>query len=53
VDGRWIAEVLEIPGVLAYGISAKEAIAKDEALALLVIAEHLAEEGCKRDPSHR
>jgi predicted RNase H-like HicB family nuclease len=37
-DGRWIAEVLEIPGVLTYGETADEAIAKAQALALQVLA---------------
>jgi len=40
-DGRWLAEVLELPGVLAYGDSAQEAVAKVQALALRVIAERL------------
>jgi predicted RNase H-like HicB family nuclease len=40
-DGRWIAEVLELPGVLAYGASANEAKAKVQALALRVVAERL------------
>ena len=40
-DGRWIAEVLELPGVLAYGASKDEAMVKAEALALRVIAERL------------
>ena len=40
-DGRWLAEVLELPGVLAYGVSQEEAMAKAEALALRVIAERL------------
>jgi len=40
-DGRWLAEVLEIPGVLAYGQTAQEAIAKVEALALRVLADRL------------
>lgn len=40
-DGRWLAEVLELPGVLAYGQSPQEAIAKTEALALRVLAERL------------
>jgi predicted RNase H-like HicB family nuclease len=40
-DGRWIAEVLELPGVLAYGVSKDEAMIKAEALALRVIAERL------------
>jgi predicted RNase H-like HicB family nuclease len=38
-DGRWIAEVPELPGVLAYGASQEEARAAAEALALRVIAE--------------
>ena len=40
-DGRWLAEVPELPGVLAYGNSAEEAMAKAEVLALRVIAEQL------------
>jgi predicted RNase H-like HicB family nuclease len=40
-DGRWIAEVPELPGVLAYGTSRQEAMAKAEALALRVLAEQL------------
>ena len=40
-DGRWIAEVPELPGVLCYGATRQEAIAAAEALALRVIAEHL------------
>ena len=40
-DGRWIAEVPELPGVLAYGDSAAEAMAKAEILALRVIADRL------------
>ncbi len=40
-DGRWIAEVLELPGVLAYGASEEEAIANVQALALHVIADRL------------
>jgi predicted RNase H-like HicB family nuclease len=40
-DGRWLAEVPELPGVLAYGAAAKEAMAKAEALALRVLAERL------------
>ena len=38
-DGRWLAEVLELPGVLAYGSSSDEARARVEALALRVLAE--------------
>lgn len=40
-DGRWLAEVPELPGVLAYGLSAAEAMAKAQVLALRVIAEQL------------
>ncbi len=40
-DGRWIAEVPELPGVLCYGATQREAMAKAEALALRVIAEQL------------
>ena len=38
-DGRWIAEVAILPGVLAYGTTEDEAVAKAKALALRVIAE--------------
>jgi predicted RNase H-like HicB family nuclease len=41
VDGRWIAEVPELPGVLSYGDSAASAMAKAEILALRVIADRL------------
>jgi len=40
-DGRWIAEVPELPGVLAYGSSAAEAMARAEVLALRVVAERI------------
>jgi predicted RNase H-like HicB family nuclease len=40
-DGRWIAEVIELPGVLAYGTNSDEAIAKAQALALRVLADRL------------
>lgn len=40
-DGRWIAEVSDLPGVLAYGKTREEAIARVEALALRVIADRL------------
>jgi predicted RNase H-like HicB family nuclease len=41
VDGRWIAEVPELPGVLSYGVSAADAMSKAEILALRVIADRL------------
>lgn len=40
-DGRWLAEVVELPGVLAYGKDSDEAIAKAQALALRVLADRL------------
>jgi predicted RNase H-like HicB family nuclease len=40
-DGRWIAEVPELPGVLAYGQGRQEAVDRAEALALRVIADRL------------
>ena len=41
VDGRWLAEVCELPGALAYGNSADEAMVKAEVLALRVLPERL------------
>lgn len=40
-DGRWIAEVPALPGVLAYGNSREEALTRVEALALRVLADRL------------
>lgn len=40
-DGRWIAEVPELPGVLTYGATEGEAAVKAEALALRVVADRL------------
>ena len=40
-DGRWIAEVTDIPGVMAYGSTQREAVAKVEALALRIIADRI------------
>ena len=40
-DGRWIAEVVDLPGVLAYGDSREEAEAKDRSLALRSIADRI------------
>jgi predicted RNase H-like HicB family nuclease len=40
-DGRWIADVINLPGVLAYGHTREEAMAKAQALALRVEAEKL------------
>ncbi len=40
-DGRWIGEVTNLPGVMAYGNTREEAMAKAQALALRVEAEKL------------
>jgi predicted RNase H-like HicB family nuclease len=47
-DGRWIAEVPDLPGVMVYGRTRQEAVAKVEALALRVIAEQ--KESTTRNP---
>lgn len=41
IDGRWIAEIPQLPGVLCYGKNAEEAMAKAEVLALRAMAERL------------
>jgi len=40
-DGRWIAEVPDLPGALVYGQTRAEAVAKVEALALRIIADRI------------
>jgi len=40
-DGRWLAEVPQLPGVLAYGSNRDEAMARAEILALRVLAERM------------
>jgi predicted RNase H-like HicB family nuclease len=40
-DGRWLAEVPDLPGVMTYGQTRDEAVAKVQALALRVLAERL------------
>ena len=40
-DGRWIAEVADLPGVLSYGATREEAIRRAQALSLRVLAERL------------
>ncbi|MGD0681094.1 MAG: type II toxin-antitoxin system HicB family antitoxin [Terracidiphilus sp.] len=40
-DGRWIAEIESLPGVLAYGATKAEAQSKVEALALRVVADRI------------
>ena len=43
VDGRWIAEIPDLPGALAYGSTEKEAVASAQALALRVLADRIEE----------
>ena len=40
-DGRWIAEVPELPGVLVYGATREEAVSRAKALAFRVLADRL------------
>ena len=47
-DGRWIAEIPDLPGVLAYGASREDAIRSVEALALRVLADKV--EASKEKP---
>ena len=44
IDGRWIAEISEIPGVLAYGVTPLQAGARARALALRVLADRMENE---------
>jgi predicted RNase H-like HicB family nuclease len=48
-DGRWIAEISELPGVMAYGATKAEAEAGVEALALRVIADRIESEKVGHD----
>lgn len=52
LDGRWIAEVPELPGVLVYGATQSEAMAKAEVLALRVIAERIEHAESGPQPVH-
>ena len=40
-DGRWIAEVVDLPGVVAYGQTREEAVERAKALSLRVLADRL------------
>ena len=40
-DGRWIAEALELPGVMAYGRTREDAIRNTKRLAIAVIADRI------------
>ncbi len=48
-DGRWIAEIESLPGVLAYGSTKLEAQSKVEALALRVVADRIEEDRSTAD----
>lgn len=52
-DGRWLAEVLELPGAMAYGPSREEAVAHAKALALRAMAERLEQGGPRCEGSWR
>ena len=43
VDGRWIAEIAELPGVMAYGQTKEEALSSVQAIALRVLADRIEE----------
>ncbi len=51
-DGRWLAEVPKLPGVLAYGATSDEAFSKAEVLALRVLAERLENNESRPIPIH-
>jgi predicted RNase H-like HicB family nuclease len=40
-DGRWLAEISELPGVMSYGATREEAVARAEALALRILADRV------------
>jgi predicted RNase H-like HicB family nuclease len=40
-DGRWLTEIPELPGVMVYGATREEAVARVKALALRVLADRL------------
>lgn len=48
-DGRWIAEILDLPGVMVYGQTRGEAISLAKALALRVIADKIEQEEALTD----
>jgi predicted RNase H-like HicB family nuclease len=50
-DGRWLADVVDLAGVMAYGDSREHAISNAEALALRVIADLLEHGEYDRDPT--
>jgi predicted RNase H-like HicB family nuclease len=51
-DGRWIAEISSLPGVMAYGLNRNEAESKVEAMALRVIADRIERENTTMSHVH-
>lgn len=51
-DGRWIAEVPQLPGVMAYGENRADAISKAQVLALSVLAERIEHAESGPEPVH-
>lgn len=51
-DGRWLAEVINLPGVLAYGSNRDDAIGKAETLALRVLADRIEADNSRPLPIH-
>ena len=49
-DGRWLAEVVELPGTVAYGSTRDEALARVQALALRVVADRLEHDEAGSEP---
>jgi predicted RNase H-like HicB family nuclease len=52
VDGRWIAEIPALPGVMAYGSSRADAESKVEAMALRVLADRIERENTTMTDVH-
>jgi predicted RNase H-like HicB family nuclease len=51
-DGRWIAEIPSLPGVMAYGVTKADAECKVEALALRVVADRIERENSTMTDIH-
>jgi predicted RNase H-like HicB family nuclease len=51
-DGRWIAEIPSLPGVMAYGTTRPEAESKVEAMALRVVADKIERESSTMTDLH-
>jgi len=52
VDGRWIADIPALPGVMAYGVTKTDAESKVEALALRVVADRIERENSTMTDLH-